>query len=251
MNFMGAKLDHVYLLGALPSSYSHQFEHLVIRAKALIKSPGYFIHDLNDALAKLDHLLCSEFNDYYLDLSNPKSLSNNFFSHAELLYKNLDTIKIPSNEFTWCQLFGILAIAEIENTIQFEYFISPSCKEEQEALDDETLSGLIAATEAVCYGEALEPNRSPFNALVKAERSKAAQANSNKRHNPSRKIKDKFIRYFHEQTSPISKAQTARNFYDTLSDEQKRVLCPTNIRSNAVRTLMEYLKKFERKRQRQ
>ena len=248
MNIMDSeKLDYVFVLEELPQIYSYQFANYLDRAKALVDLPPYEIHLLNDVASTLSKILEQQFGNYLLPLDNPKSLRKNFLSFAELLYKNPDTLNLLDFGLKNYQYFGILALIDMSQALFFDSFLPSKQFEEDWAREDEVLSALCSAVEAVSYGETLHPSRLQLGHKDSSVISRWAKKGSDKRHEPARKIKIRFIRAYDKQKPPISKRKSAKEFFKNLSNEDKRILCPSLVEENAVRTLLDYLRAYENK----
>lgn len=237
------KLDYVFILEELPEIYTHEFSKYLDRAKSLVDLPSYSIHLLNDVSKALSNLFEHRFGDYLLPLDNPRSLRSEFNGHAELLYRNLGTLSELNFELRDYQYFGVLALASISEALFFDAYLPSKQFPEDWAREDEVLSCLSQTVEAVSFGEAVHPSRSP---LTKKIRTEIAKKGSDKRHEPARKIKNQFIRSYTQNKSGLSKRQSAKDFYRELSGEDKRILCPSLVEENAVRTLQDYLRAYKK-----
>lgn len=241
------KLDYVYLLDELPAIYEKQFGLIVGRAKTLVNLPNDAIHLLNDVTSSLDQLVSQELSDYYKPRNESGSRRDNFFSRAELLYKNLGILAQLNFKLSDSQYFGILALSTVNEAI----FLDAYMPEKQHQLDwgkeDEVLVCLTAATEAICFGEALAPIRSSFSSIIASEVKRRAQRGADKRYESIRKLKNNFLRHRDKEELTISNARSARNYYRSLNEDEKRTVCPTLIERNAVRTLTEHLRKYQKK----
>lgn len=241
------KLDYVFVLDELPEIYSHEFSRYLARAKALINLPSYEIHLLNDVASTLSKIFDQRFGNYTLPIDNPKSLRKDFLGFAELLYRNPDTFELLNFGLKDYQYFGILALIDMTQALLFSSYLPHKRYEEEWGLEDEVLSALCSSIEAISYGETLHPSRLMLENKSRSVISTWAKKGSDKRHEPARKIKIRFIRAYDQNKLHLSKRKSAKDFFNKLSDEDKRILCPSLIEENAVRTLLDHLRDYEKK----
>ena len=241
------KLDYVFVLEELPEIYSYEFSKYLDRAKALIDLPTHEIHLLNEVASSLSKIFDQRFGDFLLPLDNPKSLRKDFLSFAELLYRNLDTLEQLDFGLKDYQYFGVLALIDMTEALFFDNFLPSKKFEEDWGREDEVLSALCSAIESVSYGETLHPRRSSLTSKINSEISNRAKKGSDKRHEPARKIKIQFIRDYDKQKPPLSKRKSAKEFFKNLNNEDKRILCPSLVEENAVRTLLDYFRAYKNK----
>jgi hypothetical protein len=170
-------------------------------------------------------------------------------SLAKILFDNLESIELTSDDsFSWSQYFGLLALAQINQYI----FVNEDLLSGIEDLPTNLLEdirysavrSLIDASEAVTYGEALNPKSSPTTALVKDKISKQAQAAIRARYAGLNELKNAFIRYYSDQEDKTNKSEIARKFYRSLTKEKQEIICSSKDIEKAKRTLLNHLNKF-------
>lgn len=85
---------------------------------------------------------------------------------------------------------------------------------------------------------------STYKSLVSIKNKTAAT----KRHAPAKQLKDKFIKYYIEvsKVRKTSRSSVAATYYRGLLDGEKMILAPSKLEKNAVRTLTEALRQYER-----
>ncbi len=238
--FEPSKLDYVLILDESPNLYEDHFRLVVQRASRLVNLPAHNIHLFNEASSALLDLFHKEFSEYKSD-QNIKS------STPRLIYQNLGILAKLNFNLSDAQYFGLLALSMVDEAILIENYMTPKLNQYDWGMEDEVLLCLTSATEATCFGEALEPLKSSFSSSIESEVKRRAQRGANKRYEPIRKIKNNFLRVFDKNAQKKSKAQVARNYFRSLSEDEKKILCPTLIEANAVRTLTEHLREYRKK----
>jgi len=241
------KLDYVLLMDELPSLYDERFQMIVSRAANLINLPSTNIHFLNDASLSISNLIDDEFSDYFKPIDEPDSKRDKNYSTPNLLYQNLSVLSKLDFNFTDSEYFGILALSLVDQAIQIESIIPLKEHQYDWGREDEVLIYLTEAIEATCFGEALSSINSSFSSTLASEIKRRAQKGANKRFGPIRKIKNKFLRCIDKKDQKVSNAQSARNYFRSLTDKDKRTLCPSMIEANAVRTLTDHLRDYQKK----
>jgi hypothetical protein len=241
------KLDYVLLLDELPTLYEERFQMIVHRASTLVNLPENNIHLFNDAASSLFSLFSTELSDHYKPTKEHGNLDNNFFSNAEFLYKNLGLLARLNFNLSDSQYFGLLALSMVDEAMFLEANMPTKQHQYDWGQEDEVLVCLTSAIEAVCFGEALAPISSSFSSTIEAEVKRRAQRGSDKRYEPIRKLKNNFLRYLDNQEVKVSNAQSARNYYRSLQEDEKRILCPTLLETNVIRTLTDHLREYQKK----
>ena len=151
----------------------------------------------------------------------------------------------------WSDYFAVLSLAYIaQAATAYKAFMTGEKAPKREATEAFNINNdKIRATEAITYAEfILELNQLTKNldAKIEAEaRNQLRQQNSQavkQRHADIKALKQRFIDYYYTETFP-SKQNAAEQFYTGLTDDEKRLLAPTN----AVRTLTDALGDYERR----
>lgn len=249
-------LSNIYF-GEKPKHFTVFFESLITRAIRLINLDPEDVRILNDKRYDVEGMLLTLFPEILISEDNQNEDSNieledkEPISFAKKLYLNINTLELgPSDQFSWPQYFGLLALMEIDHhIIQNEWFLDsvttpPShIPDWEERLLNSKISVLLSASEAVNFGESLVEKNAPVNGLVKDKISKQNQQAVLKRHKPLRDLKNTFVMYFIKSEDRSNKSRLARKFYKSLPEAQQKIICQTQEVDKAVRTLLTHLNK--------
>lgn len=165
----------------------------------------------------------------------------------------------PYIDIKWCEFFAICALcklgetlAEIDSKAGYASPDIPHLRVEYQIL----LSAshyLFEAFNLITISERFNDRDDFFvnlnNNKHKKKISITNQINIEKRHAPVKRIKDKFVTFFKEKryrAPDLTRSAAATEFYLLLSPSEKRVLTPSGMESNAVRTLTSALRAHEK-----
>lgn len=149
----------------------------------------------------------------------------------------------------WSDYFAVLSLAYIaQAATAYKAFMNGEKAPNREAIEAFNINNdKILATEAITYAEfilELKQLMENLDAPMEVEaRKQLRQRHSQavkQRHAEVKALKQRFIDYYYTETFP-SKQNAAEQFYTGLSDDEKRLLAPTN----AVRTLTAALRDYE------
>lgn len=171
---------------------------------------------------------------------------------STILRELMEQVDISSQDdllsATWSEYFASLAIGLIEHAVVYEEErLLPG--RQIVTLDSIRMSFdvrlVAAATEAVVSAEfvamrvKLHNGQTDVRKMLSMNAQKAAIA----RWSTSVAIKDRFALEFRSgKLGSQSVRECAAQYYRSLSDTESRILCPTRIPTNAVRTLVAYIK---------
>lgn len=173
-------------------------------------------------------------------------------TQLEILYSFKDEIQIEHyDQFKngeWPEYCAIIALAILSDAINEldEIDRMPKASRMRDAKWFNYSDLLASATAALIFGEGLrstsntgtdDSKRRNDKRVLSLQGHSAAIA----RHKPRSRIKTQFIKFCQAGTY-ASKAEAARSFYRSLEEEEKRILCPSLVERNAVRTLTSIIK---------
>lgn len=178
-------------------------------------------------------------------------------SPAQVLEKERHDIALDAgNALTWPQYFGVLALYMCNKAYLMEMLSSDSNFPDKYRPFLPNTFGKYAsdAVEAASWGEALlekERIQARFGehveVAVSRKRSLQASQAANQRHAKANQIKSGFIEYYFAGQFK-NRLEAARQFFGTLSDEQKGSLAINGVMDNAVRTLTQALRSYAKAR---
>lgn len=232
--------------GDLPEFQGDLFRPIIDRAINLINIDVNQVSVLPKKQFDLENMLLSIGEDYYGEAIYPdyKKTSNSikYTSVADLLYRNIDSLELESSdEFSWPQYFGLLAIMEVNQNILSSEFLAGAPEQYRDEIESGQILYLLSSLEAVCFGEVLGAKNLPTSGLVKDKISKQAQNAIRIRYQPLNDIKTDFFKFYTGSSDNSNKSEIARKYFRTLSVEQQRVLTSTLKIENACRTLINSL----------
>lgn len=223
-----------------------------LRARALLKSrTAGEIHEAANFLDSLRIQLEANVNQVALehlhttiDTEYPVSVA----LALHLYMPKIDLIKeSPLDKPFWPEHFAILALAKIGEAVRIARIPWPFADlAERPDPHAHIPSYAMDALEAICYAESLAGNlgseaslKTMLDQAVASNSRKQRKAAAETRHAPARAIKDRFVELVDRGTFP-SVREAARKFYQALSEEERRALCPSLKEENATRNLTDY-----------
>jgi hypothetical protein len=143
--------------------------------------------------------------------------------------------------YTWPVYLGLLALARLQEFEQVYEFLEDHFEyEHKEFKPYEQLSNYTAGAEealdAIWYIKYLDELETHRKTTLSERNRKSANAG----HRPRDEIKQAFVHSFIKNDGN-NKSEAARKYYRSLSREDKRILCPSLIKENATRTLINAL----------
>lgn len=177
-----------------------------------------------------------DYGNYFRPITN---------SPTQMLKKELVKYNISNQpnfpNATYSEYFAILAIALVGETLdEFNFLLQelPKNKKDKEIFLLK-VSGAIAfeAMEAIGMAEIHLKN----DEIIKETKKLKLEEWRIKRHGPILELEMEFINYYLSGSFP-SRREAARRFYNNLPEKKKKLLTP----DNAVRTLTDALRKFEK-----
>lgn len=167
--------------------------------------------------------------------SSPLTLSD-----AQLLARAVETVSLEDiNEavpnLNLAELYAVLALGLIDEAAEWEQHYMRAGYAQDDSIFPVALSPYaVDAMEAVCMAESVQGDVPRLQAakIISGKSRNAALI----RHQATNELKREFI-LFCRSGNFKSKADAARRFYDSLDEEKRRLLAPTN----AIRTLKEAL----------
>jgi len=203
---------------------------------------GFGDPEFKPSLPALDETT-SDWLQYFLD------------SPVAELYERRHQIDISQVEAAtnaaWSDYFAVLSLAYIaQAATAYKAFMNRDKAPKREATEAFNINkDKILAREAITYAEfivELKQQTENLDATIEVEaRNQLRQRNIHamkQRHADIKALKQRFIDYYYTETFP-SKQNAAEQFYTGLTDDEKRLLAPTN----AVRTLTDVLGDYERR----
>lgn len=181
-------------------------------------------------------------------------------SEAQLLFHFMDGFDITGqpnfDKASWPDYFATLALAHIGDiALLHSGPLTASNRPEVEknlSLLELSIPSIIRATEAISIAESLSRD-AQVRALTSTQKdelkkeaiSLKSQTASLARWSKLRQIKENFIQFFGDQDFPTV-AEAARAYFDDLSPEDRRIICPTLIKENIVRTFQATINKSKK-----
>ena len=169
---------------------------------------------------------------------------------AKELYKELNDYNYSDNDYKLYEYFAVLALLYVSEESMFAMFINDP-DEIIERLGSNVYywsSGarLSQASGAIAYAEMILNYEQNLNDIAQKKISLKAQKSAIKRHAEAKSIKTEFIKYCQDHDGVMSNSEMARRFYEQLDKESARKIAPSNKKENAVRTLTEALRNYNK-----
>lgn len=267
MNYLAAFNDFDPKTGECPQLFNDQFNLIAERARTFLKNRS--IDEINEDLKEINRIINSsrlDSIDSWIKKIGDQDMMI-FETPVILLKYHMNNYDNPDpticiDETAWPKYFAILALARIGQATSVEKVKYSNLGFTEQDIKNRNLD-LIAeyladAEEAMDFADSIIE----FNEIKKATKKETAdnarkeiakkQSESdreaeNQRFLEHTRIKNGFIPHW-EKGNFESKKQAAGTYYENLSKENKKILCPSLISENAVRTLLTHLRRHERQK---
>jgi len=241
---------------------------VIFRARAVLENVSK--EDIDEAISLIDWMVSQvESTDNQLErrqreIANRDEITEIFMERMKRFCCSVIQIKELEDEYDlcslqgnqtwkWSQLYALYTLNIIGDAVERAIIINRDYKGATyfgRSLANYVSYYLFEAYEMLAIAErkCVEENITDY--VEKQTRSKISMRNQSaaiQRHAPVRKLKDEFITWYRENEREgffKSKTQAATKFFDNCSEEKRKLLAPTN----AVRTLLDALKDYERTR---
>jgi hypothetical protein len=250
------------LKGEIPSVEGFPLDSLVKRARHLLK--GRRRKEIDYALASLlwmidqgrTRTLVHQVETGLLDWEVQDYAERASLSEAQVLLHHMRGFDITGQpnlkQANWPEYFATLTLAYIGNMVVCQQeALTPQYSGELDTasnVNECASHSCTRATEALAIAEALtsaSPTTSPAPAGSKLPTALRVQYAAITRWSRSNKIKEEFVLFYYAGKYH-SVAEAARIYYENLSAADRRILCPSGVKKNAVRTLQEKIKAHKR-----
>ena len=203
------------------------------------------------AKSKFSHIEnASLIEDALVDLSDmcwevcPKEAGSNKrgILNREILRKRKQYNKMENDLFTWPVYFGLIAICHLKEFESILDIIEEHHVEEGKEFSPESYlpQYIVEAKEALSIAWLLEHFTLEEKELFEGKSMRHVKA-SEERHSRAVKIKHEFYNLYikENENKKIGKRTIAKQYYRSLPDEKKRIICPSLMEENAVRSLVD------------
>lgn len=264
MNCLQAFKDFNPKMGECPQLFNYQFNLIAEKARYLLKDRSIF--EIQNELKTIDRIIntstLDSFHSWIKETGGEEMMVfDTPVTHLKY-YMNNDApdLSISIDEALWPEYFAILALAFIGNAKSVEKIKYPYLGFTEEYIENSSRDMIIEylsdAEEAVDFADSIikfenikdkikNETKEKTIREINRKQSENNRGAANTRFLSNTKIKSSFIAYWQDGNFK-SKNEAARQYYEDLSDEEKRILCPTLILDNAVRTLVTHLRRYER-----
>lgn len=251
------------IAGQLPDALEFVFKDILVRARSFLEGiPRTDIEAAAENLGWFSQLLDLPYiGDELVERLGVEPLS--VFAEdtywLELLYYRLTPVarvmtalRKPLEErshdvikrVTWEQHFAVLALVQVASAVEeFETMAKEGLGEPYPSAHwTQVAAEAVEAAESVAIAELLQREgelRGQIDRVGEENRKKARKA-ALIRHAKNRRVKEAFVA-FKDEYPDLSGREAARRYYQGLSEDEQRVMCPTLKVENAVRTLTDLL----------
>ena len=261
MNYLEAFKHFDPKTGECPKLFNDQFNEIAERARSLLKNSDN--NEIEKGLRKIDRIIHSielDINNTWIMKAGGRDVMvfDNSVTYLRYHMNNYDNSdpRYSIDNIQWPGYFAILALALIGQAKSIERINHPYLGFTEEHIEnsnrDLIIDCLADSTEAMDYADSLikienikkETAENAVQEINKKQSYRNRKA-ANKRFLDNVRIKNEFVPYF-KNGDFKSRNKAAEQYYESLSVNEKSILCPTVILENAVRTLLAHLRRDER-----